>query len=135
MTRKTKDFEEWSWFKFNNWDEHYLWPWNLHQCGKKVKIKSQKVLESNSNVCRSYMEKLVGGELFAPKILKMNSVGGFFPRFYKTTTPSINYRWPPFKYLYLRYAWDINQLNYLFELGLLISHALHFQGCLTPQII
>ena len=26
----------------------------LHQCGKKVKTKGQKVLGANSNVCRSY---------------------------------------------------------------------------------
>ena len=38
----------------------------LHQCGKRVKIKSQKVLEANFNVCRSYMEKLVGGSGFLP---------------------------------------------------------------------
>ena len=49
------------------WDGHYLWPWNLYQCGKRVKIKSQKVLEANSNVCRSYMEKLVGGSFLPPK--------------------------------------------------------------------
>ena len=33
----------------------------------------------------------------------------------------------PFNYLYLNYAWVINQLNYPFKLGLLISHGLHFQ--------
>ena len=33
-----------------------------------VKIKSQKVLEANSNVCKSYMEKLVGlGGFLPPK--------------------------------------------------------------------
>ena len=41
-------------------DGHYIWPRNLNQCGKRVEIKSQQVLEANSNVCRSYMEKLVG---------------------------------------------------------------------------
>ena len=55
------------------WDGHYLWPWNLHQCGKRFKIKIQKVLEANSNFCRTYMEKLVGvrreADLFSPKIL------------------------------------------------------------------
>ena len=29
----------------------------LRQCGKSVKTKSQKVLEVNSYVCRSYMGK------------------------------------------------------------------------------
>ena len=29
----------------------------LHQCGKGVKVKSQKVLGTNSNVCRSYKGK------------------------------------------------------------------------------
>ena len=50
-------------------DGHYLWPWNLGQCGKRVEIKIQKVLEANSNVCRSYMEKLVGV-----------GVGGLYPQ-------------------------------------------------------
>ena len=40
----------------------------LHQCAKRVKIKSQKVLKAISNVYRSYMEKLVGatGVVFLP---------------------------------------------------------------------
>ena len=38
---------------------------NLHQCGKRVKTKSQKVLGFNSYVCRSYREK-TGRGLFAP---------------------------------------------------------------------
>ena len=33
----------------------------LHKCGKRVKIKSRKLLEGHSNVCKSYMENLVGG--------------------------------------------------------------------------
>ena len=28
----------------------------------------------------------------------------------------------PYNYLYLSYAWEVNQLNYPFELGLLIGH-------------
>ena len=32
-----------------------------HQCAKRVKIKSQKVLGTNSYVCRSCREKLVEG--------------------------------------------------------------------------
>ena len=32
-----------------------------------------------------------------------------------------------FNYLYLNYVWEINQLIYPFELGLLISHAQNFQ--------
>ena len=123
------------------WERQYLWPWDLQQCGKGVKIKSNTVLEANSNVCGSYMEKLVGQggrELVAPKILnsvKWIKMGGFFFRFYKKTTPSINCRRQPFNYLYLNYAWQINELNYPFELGMLISLALHFQEYSTPQII
>ena len=82
LTRKTIDFEGWSWFKFNNFGRALLlWPWNLDQCGIRIKLKSQKVLEANSNVCRSYMEKLVGGEVFVQKIfnrVKWIEMGGFF---------------------------------------------------------
>ena len=38
----------------------------LHQCCKRVKTKSQKVLEANSYVCRSYRGKSVRGSLFDP---------------------------------------------------------------------
>ena len=41
----------------------------LHQCGKSIKTESQKVLGTNSYVCRSYRGKTGrrgGGELFAP---------------------------------------------------------------------
>ena len=34
-----------------------VWPWTLDQCGKRVKTYSQKVLGSNSYVCRSYRGK------------------------------------------------------------------------------
>ena len=97
-----------------------------------VEIKSQKVLEASFNVCRSYMEKLVGGggELLATKILNRVTwieMGGFFwIELQKTVL---------FNYLYLSCAWEVNQLNNLFELGLLISHALHFQEYLIPPII
>ena len=43
LTRKTTDFEEWSWFKFNNLGQ-VLPVFTLQQCGKRVKIKSHKVL-------------------------------------------------------------------------------------------
>ena len=33
----------------------------------------------------------------------------------------------PFDYLSLIYAWEVNQLNYPFELSLLISHAKKIQ--------
>ena len=33
----------------------------LHQCGKRVKTKSQKVLRANSYVCRSYRGKTGSG--------------------------------------------------------------------------
>ena len=52
----------------------------------------------------------------------------FFSRFYKKATALVNCKkTAPLNYLYLNYAWDINQLNYSLELGLLISYALHFQ--------
>ena len=82
------------------------------------------------------MEKLAGargvggGERFVPKILNMVKwieMGGSFQIELQKTVP--------FNYLYLSDAWEVNQLNYPFELGLLISHALHFQKYLTPQII
>ena len=38
----------------------------LHQCGKRVKTKSQSILGANSYVCRSYREKLVVGVFFRP---------------------------------------------------------------------
>ena len=99
---------------------------------KGLKLED-KVLEANSNACRSYIKKVVGVrgmELFAPKILnrvKWIEMGGFFWIELQKTAP--------FNYLYLSYAWEVNQLNYPFELGLLISHTLHFQEYLTPQII
>ena len=57
LTRKTNFFEGCCWLKFNNGLEI------LHQCGKRVKTKSQKVLGANSYVCRSYRRKTgtVGG--------------------------------------------------------------------------
>ena len=44
----------------------------LRNCGKEVETESQKVLGSNSYVCRSYMGKLVGG--FLQPILNMVKV-------------------------------------------------------------
>ena len=38
----------------------------LHQCGKRAKTKSQKVLGANSYDCRSYRGKSGRGGLFAP---------------------------------------------------------------------
>ena len=47
LTNKTPFFEGWSWFKFNNLDLA-LGTFFLHECGKKVKIKSQvKLIETN----------------------------------------------------------------------------------------
>ena len=48
----------------------------LHQCGKKVKTKSQKNFGNNSNVCRSYSGKAVWEHLFPSHTL--NRVTGFF---------------------------------------------------------
>ena len=39
---------------------------NLHQCGKKVKTKSQKVFGAISNVCRIYRGKTGGGAFLPP---------------------------------------------------------------------
>ena len=64
LTRKTTYFEGWSWFKFNNLER--TWSWNFTPVWQRIKIKSQKVLEANSNVCRNYIEKLLGGEGFLP---------------------------------------------------------------------
>ena len=41
----------------------------LHECGKKVKTKSQKVLGANSYVGEVTEKKLVGGGDFLPPIL------------------------------------------------------------------
>ena len=96
MTRKTTYFEGWSWFKFNHLERHYLWPWNFTPVWQRVKIKRQKVLEANSNVCRSYIEKLVeGGSFLPPKSwIELNDLkwDDFFCRFYKRATHSINCR-------------------------------------------
>ena len=42
---------------------------NLHQCGKKVKTKSQKVFGANSYISRSYRRKSGRRDLFATPIL------------------------------------------------------------------
>ena len=48
----------------------------LHQCGKRVKTKSQNVLWATSYVCRNYMGKTGGGGCFLlPPIL--NRVNDF----------------------------------------------------------
>ena len=38
----------------------------LHQCGKRVKTNSQKVLWANSTVSRSYRGKTGRGDIFTP---------------------------------------------------------------------
>ena len=131
MIRKTTYFEEWSWFKFNNLERHYLWPWKFTPVWQRVKIKSQKVLEANSDVCRSCMEKLVGRGSFLPlkSWIGLNEFKweDFFCQFYKRATSSVNFRRLYRFTICLNYAWEINQLIYPFELGLLISHTLHLQ--------
>ena len=47
----------------------------LHQCGKKVKSKSQKVCGANSYVCRSYREKTGIGGPFCPAPFPRSSIG------------------------------------------------------------
>ena len=56
LTRKTDFFEGWSWFKSNNLGLA-LGSEISHQCGKRVKTKSQKVFAANSYICRSYRGK------------------------------------------------------------------------------
>ena len=46
-------FEGWSWFKFNNLRQALSYDLEiLHQCGKRVKTKGQKVLPAKSFICR-----------------------------------------------------------------------------------
>ena len=45
----------------------------LHQCGKRVKTKSQKVLEANLYVCRSYRGK-TGKWAFLPTLHPPRSI-------------------------------------------------------------
>ena len=66
LTRKANFFEGCCWFKFNNLGLTLYGLEILHQCGKRVKTKSHKVLGANSYVCRSYSGKTSrGGGLFA----------------------------------------------------------------------
>ena len=59
---KTACFEGWSWFKFNNLKLVLGTELKfLHQCGKRVNTKRQKVLGANSYVCRSYRGKTGSG--------------------------------------------------------------------------
>ena len=109
-------------------DVHNLWPGNLDQCGKKVEIKSQKVFEANY-VCRSCMEKLVGvrGRFLPPKSwIWLNELKWEY--FLELSCRRLCHLT-----IFLNCAWEVNQLNYPFELGLLISHSIHFQEYLTPQ--
>ena len=115
MTGKTTYFEGWSWFKFN----------------KLGRTLGQKVLEVNSTAGRSNMEKLVrqgGGGFLPPKFwIGLNELkwGDFFLDFIKRPFLQLTAGTCLFNYLYLSYAWEINPLNYPFDL--IKSHALHFQ--------
>ena len=70
MTRKTAFFEELLWFKFNNLGlalgTNLKCYTILHQCGKTVKTKTQKVLGANSYVCKVTGEKQVRGPFCPP---------------------------------------------------------------------
>ena len=55
--QKNHFFEGCSWIKFNNLELALGMALTLHQCDKKVKTKSQKVLRANSYICISYREK------------------------------------------------------------------------------
>ena len=113
MTRKITYFEGWSLFKLNNFRRALAMALKFYTSvaiGLKLKVRKW--------------------DFFSPKTLnrvKWIEMGGFFIDFIKGLLLQLTQETKPFKYLYLNYAWQINQLNYLFELGLLISHALHFQ--------
>ena len=64
--QKNHFFEGCSWIKFNNLELALGMALTLHQCDKKVKTKSQKVLRANSYICISYRGKIGRGCLFAP---------------------------------------------------------------------
>ena len=64
--QKNHFFEGCSWIKFNNLELALGMALTLHQCDKKVKTKSQKVLRANSYICISYRVKIGWGCLFAP---------------------------------------------------------------------
>ena len=55
-------------------------------------------------------------------------MGGFFVNFIKGPLLRLTAEDCAIE-LSVLYAWEISQLIYSFELGLLISHALHFQAC------
>ena len=68
MTRKTKFFEGWSWFKFN--DLGLALGTNLKfytSAVKGLKVKVRKVLGLNPTLVEGTEEKLVGG-LFGPPL-------------------------------------------------------------------
>ena len=76
--QKNQIFEEWSLFKFNN-------------LGRALAM----ALKFYTSVAIGSKLKVAKGGLFAPKTLnrvKWIEMGGFFSRFYKRTTPSINCR-------------------------------------------
>ena len=66
--QKNHFFEGCSWIKFNNLELALGMALTLHQCDKKVKTKSQKVLRANSYICISYRGKIGRGCLFAPPL-------------------------------------------------------------------
>ena len=49
------------------WDWHWIWPCHFTPVWQRVKIKSQKVLGTNSYVCRSYRRK-TGRMSFCPLV-------------------------------------------------------------------
>ena len=73
LARRTAFFEWWSWFRLNNLGLPLKLE-ILHQCGKRVKTKSQKVSGTNSYVCKVTGEKLVGVVFLPPPPLILNRV-------------------------------------------------------------
>ena len=77
LTRKTTFFEGWSWLKFNNLGVALGTALKFYTNVAKGLTRSQKVLETNSYVCRSYREKTdtlqIPDSYFEKKILKMST--------------------------------------------------------------
>ena len=59
----------------------------LHHCGKRVRTKSQKVLGTNSYICRSYRGKTGRGPFYPPPPI-LNRVKNMFKVTFVTKTNS-----------------------------------------------
>ena len=86
-SREANFFEGCPWFKLTKFIK-FLCPWMslaqvciryglevLHQCGKRVTTKSQKIFGANFYVCGSYRGNICRGEPFWPHILIVLKIG------------------------------------------------------------